>query len=294
MNPLDGISTASTLAPPKALTVRPSSERAFTAGEQRQQRAGSPDKTVGVGSRAEPAAGSAVGSGADATPGVQRSADGDSAELSSASRGEVGPDGEPLTEADVQRVDELKARDAEVRTHEQAHIAAAGSLFRGGPYYDYTRGPDGKQYATGGRVNIDTSEGRTPEETLQRAQQIRRSALAPTEPSSTDRSVAAKAAQMESEARREIAEAASEQSEAEPSTTDTSEAGQPAANPAENAPINAGLAAPRGKSPTGSSAVVPGAEPRIASDAGRAVSAYGAADLRFGASLPGRALNVTA
>ena len=40
-------------------------------------------------------------------------------------------------------VAELKARDREVRRHENAH-ARAGGEFAGVPSYQYTRGPDGK------------------------------------------------------------------------------------------------------------------------------------------------------
>lgn len=71
----------------------------------------------------------------------------------------------------------------------------------GGPSYTYETGPDNKQYAVGGEVTIDTSPGRTPEETIPKAQHIRETALAPAEPSPQDRSVAAKASSMESEAR---------------------------------------------------------------------------------------------
>ncbi|MEM1071818.1 MAG: putative metalloprotease CJM1_0395 family protein [Planctomycetota bacterium] len=116
-----------------------------------------------------------------------------------------GVDGEPLTDEQAREVEELQARDAEVRAHEQAHVAAAGTLFRGGPTYTYQTGPDGKRYAVGGMVQIDTSEGATPEETIQKAAQIRRAALAPAEPSSTDQAVAANASRMEAEARAELA-----------------------------------------------------------------------------------------
>ncbi len=113
--------------------------------------------------------------------------------------------GDPLSEADQREVEKLRARDQEVRTHEQAHVAAAGGLYRGGPTYSYRTGPDGNRYAVGGSVQIDTSEASTPEETITKAQQIRRAALAPAEPSSTDQAVAAKASRMESEARAELA-----------------------------------------------------------------------------------------
>ena len=56
-----------------------------------------------------------------------------------------------------------------------------------------------------GEVSIDTTPGRTPEETVPKAQHIRATALAPADPSSADRSVAAQAAGMEGEARIELA-----------------------------------------------------------------------------------------
>lgn len=66
-------------------------------------------------------------------------------------------------------IDKLKARDTEVRQHEQAHMAAAGGLATSGATFTYQRGPNGVNYAIGGEVNIDTSPGATPEETIQRA-----------------------------------------------------------------------------------------------------------------------------
>lgn len=131
---------------------------------------------------------------------------------------ELGPDGEPLTSEESEQLRELRARDVEVKTHEQAHVAAAGSLFKGGPYYSYQQGPDGKRYAVGGSVQIDTSSGRTPEETIQRAAQIKRSALAPAEPSSTDRAVAAKADRMAADAKQELAEQQLEGESTKPAT----------------------------------------------------------------------------
>lgn len=111
-----------------------------------------------------------------------------------------------LDEQEQREVEQLKARDREVRAHEMAHLAAAGSLATSGASFTYEKGPDGVSYAVGGEVGIDTSPGRTPEETLQRARIIRAAAMAPAEPSGQDRAVAAKAAQMESQARAEMAQ----------------------------------------------------------------------------------------
>lgn len=108
-----------------------------------------------------------------------------------------------LTPAQVRLVEELVERDREVRAHEAAHQAAAGSL-GGAVSFTYETGPDGKSYAVGGEVPVEMSSGRTPEETLARAEQIRSAALAPTDPSPQDLQVAADASAMEAAAREQI------------------------------------------------------------------------------------------
>lgn len=110
-----------------------------------------------------------------------------------------------LSEEDKRRVEELAKVDRRVRQHEQAHMAAGGALVTSGASYEYETGPDGKRYAVGGEVGISLSEGRTPEETVQRARQIRAAALAPADPSPQDRSIAAAAGRMEMRAMQEIA-----------------------------------------------------------------------------------------
>lgn len=109
-----------------------------------------------------------------------------------------------LSQSEEQEVRKLKARDREVRAHEQAHKSAAGGLVRGGASYEYTTGPDGKQYAVGGEVKIDTSPVKgNPDATIRKAQQIQRAATAPAEPSAQDMQVAAQAISMQQEARAE-------------------------------------------------------------------------------------------
>lgn len=111
-----------------------------------------------------------------------------------------------LSTEDELALRELKARDTEVRAHEQAHKAAGGQLVTGGPTYEYETGPDGHRYAVGGEVSIEVSpESGDPAATIAKAQAVRRAALAPANPSSTDRQVAARAGAMERDARAEIA-----------------------------------------------------------------------------------------
>jgi hypothetical protein len=113
----------------------------------------------------------------------------------------------PATELSAEalaQLPKLKARDTEVRQHEQAHLAAAGGLALSGASYTYQRGPDGVNYAVGGEVQIDTSPGATPEETLAKARTISAAALAPADPSGADRAVAAQAQQLAAQARAEL------------------------------------------------------------------------------------------
>ncbi len=120
--------------------------------------------------------------------------------------------GRELNEDEKKQLDELKQRDQEVRRHEQAHKAAAGQHAQGGPTYSYQKGPDGRQYAVGGEVQIDTSPvPDDPQATIQKMQAVRQAALAPAEPSSQDRSVAAQASRAEQQARRELSELRSEE-----------------------------------------------------------------------------------
>lgn len=62
-----------------------------------------------------------------------------------------------LTDLEKKQVEELKRIDREVRNHEQAHLSAGGGIVVSGPTYQYQRGPDEKQYAICGEIQIDTA-----------------------------------------------------------------------------------------------------------------------------------------
>lgn len=103
-----------------------------------------------------------------------------------------------------QQLSKLQQRDREVRSHEQAHISAGGQHVSGGASYSYSKGPDGRQYAIGGSVSIDTSPiAGDPEATQEKARMVRSAALAPGQPSAQDQNVAAQAATMEMQAQTE-------------------------------------------------------------------------------------------
>ena len=115
-----------------------------------------------------------------------------------------GSDG--LTEAEEEQVRELKARDTEVRRHEEAH-ARVGGQYAGQPTYSFQTGPDGKRYAVGGEVSIDIAPiPDDPQATIAKMDVVIAAALAPAEPSGQDRKVAAQAARQRVEASADLAE----------------------------------------------------------------------------------------
>ncbi|MBK1672421.1 hypothetical protein CKO35_03745 [Ectothiorhodospira shaposhnikovii] len=106
-----------------------------------------------------------------------------------------------LTPEEERMLRELQQRDRDVRAHEQAHVAVGGRYVTSGASYDYQTGPDGRRYAVGGEVSIDTSRPADPEEAIQKARVIQAAAMAPADPSPQDYRVAAQARMMESQAR---------------------------------------------------------------------------------------------
>jgi len=131
-----------------------------------------------------------------------------------------------LDSRELQQLNTLKQRDREVRTHEQAHLSAAGQYARGGASFSFQKGPDGHSYAVGGEVGIDVGEERTPEATIAKMQTVKRAALAPANPSQADRRIAAQAAVKEAEANKELLQQRQEellQSRSKTSPTSTDE-----------------------------------------------------------------------
>lgn len=109
-----------------------------------------------------------------------------------------------LTDAEEKQVRELKARDREVRAHEQAHARVGGS-YASSPTYTFQDGPDGKRYAIGGEVQIDSAPiPGNPEASIRKLDIVIRAALAPSEPSSQDLKVAAQARENKIKAQAEL------------------------------------------------------------------------------------------
>jgi hypothetical protein len=145
-----------------------------------------------------------------------------------------------LTEAQQQKVTELQQIDRNVRAHEQAHMAAGHGVVTSGPNYSYTYGPDGKQYATGGEVGIDTAYERKPEANIDKGIRIQAAALAPKDPSTQDYRVASVGEQMESTGRTDLRrQQVEEQAQAQAEAAAQREAEKKAQTQAFNeAPVN--------------------------------------------------------
>ncbi|GEQ98554.1 hypothetical protein JCM17844_21910 [Iodidimonas gelatinilytica] len=98
-----------------------------------------------------------------------------------------------LSAEEQAQVNELRARDREVRAHEAAH-ATAGAELAGQPQLEFETGPDGRQYAVAGEVSIDSGPiAGDPQASIDKLEKVVRAALAPAQPSSQDRAVAAQA-----------------------------------------------------------------------------------------------------
>ncbi|WP_210396860.1 putative metalloprotease CJM1_0395 family protein [Motiliproteus sediminis] len=116
-----------------------------------------------------------------------------------------------MSESELAQVRELAARDREVRNHEAAHAAAGGGL-AGSPTYSFTRGPDGRLYATGGEVSIDTSAvAGDPQATIDKARTVIQAATAPANPSPQDLRAAAQARALLADAQAELAQMRAEE-----------------------------------------------------------------------------------
>jgi hypothetical protein len=108
-----------------------------------------------------------------------------------------------MSSDELQQLRELERRDLQVRTRDMAFIAAAGGA-AGSYSLEYETGPDGRRYAVGADIKLDTSEGATPEQTLAKARALRAATMSARGESSSDASAAAKAVRMEAEARAQI------------------------------------------------------------------------------------------
>lgn len=110
-----------------------------------------------------------------------------------------------LTPEQQRQVTRLKEVDQNVRAHEAAHLRAGQGVVTSGASFSYTYGPDGKAYAVGGEVGVDTSAEAKPQANIDKGQRIKAAALAPSDPSPQDYRVAGVGAQLEARGRADLA-----------------------------------------------------------------------------------------
>lgn len=108
-----------------------------------------------------------------------------------------------LTDDQQRQIQELKRIDVSVRQHEAAHQAAGGP-HAGGASFTFTRGPDGKNYATAGEVQVDVGAESDPEATVRKMDAVKAAALAPSDPSAQDLRVAQQADATRMQAQRDL------------------------------------------------------------------------------------------
>ncbi|MDC0932407.1 putative metalloprotease CJM1_0395 family protein [Arcobacteraceae bacterium] len=85
-------------------------------------------------------------------------------------------------------LEKFRNKDSEIRTHEQAHASIGHTT---SPIsYNYQEGPDGKMYAVGGSVRLDTSIPDEPTAAAFKLEMIQKAALGVTNLSSADGAIA--------------------------------------------------------------------------------------------------------
>lgn len=139
--------------------------------------------------------------------------------------------GQALTLEQQEELLQMQQRDQEVRLHEQQH-ASVGGQHTGSPQYEYTTGPDGKQYVVEGSVSVDLSPiAGDPNATIEKMRQVKAAALAPAEPSSADKEAAARADAHMAQATAELMQSSQEANESDDKARiETTNTGQPASN----------------------------------------------------------------
>lgn len=94
-----------------------------------------------------------------------------------------------LDEKDYERVlEKFKSKDAEVKQHEESHTAngVAKSTIK----YNYQTGPDGKLYAVGGEVKLDTSLPSDEKQAIDKLEKLASASSAPSQLSAADSQIA--------------------------------------------------------------------------------------------------------
>ena len=86
-------------------------------------------------------------------------------------------------------LEKFKQTDTNIRSHEQIHASIGHTT---APIaYTYQKGPDGKMYAVGGSVRLDTSIPNDPKAAAFKLDMLQKAASGPTDSSAADNTIAA-------------------------------------------------------------------------------------------------------
>lgn len=212
--PSSGFGTTAAAAPaPEAVVAEPLVADIIVDDQSQGRQQGGGEDDAQPAADAEESSGEAAPAARDAAATMARAADQARASDETRKPASTTDDTEQKVDATrSQRIDKveqlqirkLAARDREVRSHEAAH-ASIGGQYAGGASFTLKQGPNGVNYAIGGEVPIDVSAiPDDPDATIRKMQTVQRAALAPAEPSSADRAVAAQAARIAQQARSQI------------------------------------------------------------------------------------------
>jgi hypothetical protein len=109
-----------------------------------------------------------------------------------------------LSSRELVQVGQLRVQETQIRSRELARTTVAAA-YAEPPRFEYTEGPDGRRYITGGNAEIDTSPGTSAEQNMAKARAMRAAAMASGDAARQDQAVEAAASRLESEAREELA-----------------------------------------------------------------------------------------
>lgn len=189
---------------PRPQVEAPATRYPFAAGGRPERATGHAGALEGAAATARPPARAGAEAAAETKAQVER--------LRRASRppaGQQRPSAPPPSSGDLgvraaRIAQRLQTQDRSVRAHEHAHAAHAGR-YGGPPNFDLSPGPDGRIYAVGGEVPIDTAPvSGDPAATITKMQVVRRRALDPAGATAADRALATQVSRQEAHARREL------------------------------------------------------------------------------------------
>ncbi len=109
---------------------------------------------------------------------------------------------ERLSDEERKQLEVLRERDQKVRAEQLAEAVRSGLSAQ--VQFTYRLGPDGNRYAIDGHVKHSVAPGSTPEQTIERARELRAAILSGAQPSPRDLKTVAEVDRLEAQAKEQI------------------------------------------------------------------------------------------